>query len=573
MKLKSRYVGARPFETEQQLIFKGRQADTEGVFRLIQLENLVVLYGKSGTGKSSLLNAGIMPKVKAETDFIPIRVRFNAYKEGEDFFEPSVSTRLSVRGTEGPHITFLDNLIPNENSLWHDVKEHYIRYKGEKGLLLVIDQFEELFTYPVAHINAFQEQLSEALFKTVPQRYWDVLEAKYAKGTRPLSNDELKLFQSKSALKVVLSIRSDRLHLLNRLDEQLPTILKNLYELDALKPEAAQQAIVEPAAMPKMDLFDTEPFLYEPQAIECIIDFLTHERAGISEGTDDNELIPLQQKIESTQLQIICNAVEKKVRNSNIRMVKVADLGNLYTIIEQYYNTQILNLDADEQLPARRLIEEGLVFEEEERRLSIYEGQIFKTYKVKIETLRKLVDSHLLRAEPSLNGGYTYELSHDTLVSPVLKAKKLRLDADRKIVEEKMQMERAVELKKAQELAAVEKKRRQRSNLFLLLAIIGLACAIGLSYLAWQQQQKAEKALKKAEEAESVANSRLVEALEEQVKRQKLELEASERKRVIFKKSEEYSLDVLEEQLSDSLGLRLIDNQATLDSLKNNRHE
>jgi uncharacterized protein HemX len=172
-----------------------------------------------------------------------------------------------------------------------------------------------------------------------------------------------------------------------------------------------------------------------------------------------------------------------------------------------------------------------------------------------------------------LNGGYTYELSHDTLVSPVLKAKKLRLDADRKIVEEKMQMERAVELKKAQELAAVEKKRRQRSNLFLLLAIIGLACAIGLSYLAWQQQQKAEKALKKAEEAESVANSRLVEALEEQVKRQKLELEASERKRVIFKKSEEYSLDVLEEQLSDSLGLRLIDNQATLDSLKNNRHE
>jgi hypothetical protein len=573
MKLKSRYVGARPFETEQQLIFKGRQSDTEGVFRLIQLENLVVLYGKSGTGKSSLLNAGIMPKIKAETDFIPMRVRFNAYKEGEDFLEPAVSTRLSVRGIEGPHTTFLDKLISDETSLWHDVKEHYIRYKGEKGLLLVIDQFEELFTYPVALINVFQEQLSEALFKTVPQRYWDILEAQYAKGTRPLSSEELKLFQNKPALKVVLSIRSDRLHLLNRLDEQLPTILKNLYELDALKPDAAQQAIVEPAAMPKMDLFDTEPFLYEPQAIEHIIDFLTHERSAVSEANVESELVPVQQKIESTQLQIICNAVEKRVRNNNLRIVTVADLGNLYTIIEQYYNTQILNLDADEQLPARRLIEEGLVFEEEERRLSIYEGQIFKTYKVKIETLRKLVDSHLLRAEPSLNGGYTYELSHDTLVSPVLKAKKLRLEADHKIVEEKRQQERMAELQKAQELAAVERKRRQRSNLFLLLAIIGLACAIGLSILAWKQQQKAEEALKKAKIAESVANTRLIEALDEQVKRQKLELDASKRKIDIFKKSEEFSLGVSEEFYSDSLGLRLIDNQEILDSLKNNRKE
>ena len=56
-KLQSRYVGARPFETEQQVIFKGRQADTEAIFRLLQLENLTVLYGQSGTGKSSLLNA------------------------------------------------------------------------------------------------------------------------------------------------------------------------------------------------------------------------------------------------------------------------------------------------------------------------------------------------------------------------------------------------------------------------------------------------------------------------------------------------------------------------------------
>jgi len=151
-KLQSRYVGARPFETDQQLIFKGRQAETEAVFRLVQLENLTVLYGKSGTGKSSLLNAGVIPKVKTETDMLPVRVRFNAYKEGNTFTPPAETARLSVRGGAASIQTFLDKLIAGENTLWHDVKEHFIRHKGQKGLLLVIDQFEELFTYPADQV-------------------------------------------------------------------------------------------------------------------------------------------------------------------------------------------------------------------------------------------------------------------------------------------------------------------------------------------------------------------------------------------------------------------------------------
>ena len=118
-----------------------------------------------------------------------------------------------------------------------------------------------------------------------------------------------------------------------------------------------------------------------------------------------------------------------------------------------------------EQLPARRLIEEGLVFEEEERRLSLYEGQIFKTYKIQPETLQKLVDAHLLRAEPSLSGGYTYELSHDTLVAPVLKAKRLRLEEERREEDARLARMREAELADAKALAAKEKRRRQRASL------------------------------------------------------------------------------------------------------------
>jgi energy-coupling factor transporter ATP-binding protein EcfA2 len=504
-KLQSRYVGARPFEIEQQLIFRGRQSDTEGVFRLIQLETLVVLYGKSGTGKSSLLNAGIIPKVKSETDLEPIRVRFNAYKEGNVFTPPLDTTRLYVRGNVAQHDTFLDKLISNEATLWHDVKEHFIRHKGEKGLLLVIDQFEELFTYPAEMVSAFQEQLAEALFKAVPQRYWDKLQADFAEGKRPLSIEELNLFQSKSALKVVLSIRSDRLHLLNRLDEQLPTILKNLYELDALNDVAARQAIEEPAAMPQMGIFDTAPFLYETAALNHILDFLSHERKMVSEADDDTYL-PTRQKIEATQLQIICDVLEKRVKANQLSVVKVSDVGNLEAIIEQYYDNQIKALDAAEQLPARRLVEEGLVFEEEERRLSLYEGQIFKTYKINPDTLQKLVDSHLLRAEPSLSGGYTYELSHDTLVAPVLKAKNVRLDAERKIAEAEAAKMREVELEEARAQAIIEKRRRGKATILAIVTTALFFFSAFATYIAYNAQQNAKYAELLARYAESSAN-------------------------------------------------------------------
>jgi len=536
--LHSRYVGARPFEIDQQLIFKGRQADTEALFRLIQLENLVVLYGKSGTGKSSLLNAAIIPKIKSETNLIPVRIRFNAYREGEPFMAPLETTRRSVRGGVAGHSTFLDKLIPDEASLWHDVKEHYIRHNGEKSLLLVMDQFEELFTYPPEQIHQFQEQLSEALFKTVPQRYWDVLETSYSKDKRPLEPAELTLFQNKPAIKTILSIRSDRLHLLNRLDDHLPVILKNLYELDALSPESARQAIEEPAAMPRMDLFDTEPFLYTPAAVEHILDFLTHERQAVSEMTDET-LPPATQKIEATQLQIICREVEKRVQAYQLRMVEVSDVGNLETIIEQYYDNQIRDLDPDEQLPARRFIEEGLVFEEEERRLSMYEGQIFKTYKLKPDTLRKLVDVHLLRAEPSLSGGYTYELSHDTLVAPVLKAKNLRLDTERREAEVEATRLREAELEKVRQQAKQERKRRQRATRLAWLAAFTALMSVGTAAWAWDKTEDAKDSLRTA--------------LEEKIKRCDSDMEASNRRMNTYNAADEPKLEALEKEKMQEL--------------------
>ena len=58
-----RYPGVKPFATTEQELFFGRDRDIEDLWNLLWLSKLVVLFGKSGYGKSSLINAGILPEI------------------------------------------------------------------------------------------------------------------------------------------------------------------------------------------------------------------------------------------------------------------------------------------------------------------------------------------------------------------------------------------------------------------------------------------------------------------------------------------------------------------------------
>jgi len=78
---KYRYPGVQPFKQIEQDIFYGREKDAEDLYRLINVEKEVLLYGKSGLGKSSLINAGVIPKIESEGKYIPISIRFGGYAE------------------------------------------------------------------------------------------------------------------------------------------------------------------------------------------------------------------------------------------------------------------------------------------------------------------------------------------------------------------------------------------------------------------------------------------------------------------------------------------------------------
>lgn len=399
---------------------------------MVKLHPLVTLFSKSGIGKSSLLNAGIIPQVIKDGQYEPLRIRFEAFVEGKNLSPLDIFRKVIV--PNGSASTFLDKLIENEPSLWHDIKEFQI--EKNKGLLLIFDQCEELFTYPPETIQEFKRQLVEALYTVVPDRYLNILEKFLSEnnGNLPLTDEQMQQLQTPPSIKIIISIRSDRKYYLSKLSDSLLDVEKIGYELNPLEIDQATLAIKYPAQIDDPTLA-TPVFRYSEEAIQELLRFLTKE------GT---------QKVEPFQLQILCNVLEKKVQNPD-QVLQKDDLGDVEKIIENYYEDQLaLIKDPHEIEAARTLIEKGLILEEGKIRLTLFEGQIARDYPIKPETIVQLVNSHLLRREVSLKGGFMYELSHDAWVDPVLKAKARHEEAKRKAEEARRRKEEKEELERQQ---------------------------------------------------------------------------------------------------------------------------
>ena len=60
---KSPYPGLRPFEIEEWSIFFGREQMIDEVIDRLAAHHLVMIHGSSGSGKSSLVRAGVLPKL------------------------------------------------------------------------------------------------------------------------------------------------------------------------------------------------------------------------------------------------------------------------------------------------------------------------------------------------------------------------------------------------------------------------------------------------------------------------------------------------------------------------------
>ena len=72
--MKSPFKFLDSFTKDDKEIFFGRDKETEELYHKIFESKILLVYGVSGTGKSSLINCGLVTKF-SESDWLPVNVR------------------------------------------------------------------------------------------------------------------------------------------------------------------------------------------------------------------------------------------------------------------------------------------------------------------------------------------------------------------------------------------------------------------------------------------------------------------------------------------------------------------
>ncbi len=400
-----RYPGAQPFRDDEfsRRTFFGREPASVALTDQILANRLVVVYAKSGLGKTSLLNAGVAPRLR-EAGSLPLFVRVNDIQRG-----PLFSVLEGVRAeAERQQVEYVPG---DSSSLWSFFKTVEF-WRGDLLLtpVLILDQFEELFT--LQSQEARERFLSELGY--------------LVRGIPPASQPktESNASEAPSSIRVVLSLREDFLGLLEEASDHIPEILDHRYRLAPLSYEMASQAITGPAAIEHRDI-STKAFRLEPEVVSSILDYLTKSTAG-APG-------PAGRSVEPFHLQLICQRIEgiaafKQQVSSGEIVVSFKDLGGeaaLAETLESFYTDAIRSVPGRHLRGAVRILCEQYLISPEGRRLSVEERELLRQLKLPRETLSQLVERRLLRTDRRSDSTY-YELSHDALVQPVLASRRLQ---------------------------------------------------------------------------------------------------------------------------------------------------
>ena len=145
------YRGIQPFRYADHSIFFEREEESARLASLVAIHRGVFLYGDSGNGKSSLLNAGLLPRAGV-LGLAPIRLRVHP-RAGQEIVVESIV--IADDGSLLPNVLGGDDDGGGQLVLPVDLFVDRVRAASdEHRLLLVFDQFEELVTLFEYHAEA-----------------------------------------------------------------------------------------------------------------------------------------------------------------------------------------------------------------------------------------------------------------------------------------------------------------------------------------------------------------------------------------------------------------------------------
>ncbi len=132
-----------PYEAKDKAIFFGRDSERDTLINLLHASNLIMVYGLSGTGKTSLLRSGLSQKLDV-SDWFPI----TTVRKKDDLIE-SLREEICKFLPENQKEVANDEPI---TAILHKIYCYYLR-----PIYLIFDQFEEIFTAESSLEQGFEE--------------------------------------------------------------------------------------------------------------------------------------------------------------------------------------------------------------------------------------------------------------------------------------------------------------------------------------------------------------------------------------------------------------------------------
>ena len=399
------------YNPEDHDIFFGRDREIRLLEQKFHNTRLLVLHGESGTGKTSLIRAGLIPRLDPES-YIPVYVRM--LKEPLQEIKRELLDQLFVVRHEAErsaveeerHSTSLRDSLQTEERYSTSLRSllQTITEQISKTVVIVLDQFEEFFLrFP----EEVRQQFEAELVVCIDTPRLDV--------------------------KFLISLRADYFSYLAAFEDSIPQIFTHQVQLERLNETQALQAVVKPAA--RLGIPVDEPMVQ----IKLLPELLSEEGG-----------------IEPPLLQIVCDALYQNAQSEGRREIGMTDyeaVGDVKGALGNYLNDKLRQF-GKEQRTAKAVLK-ALVTAEGTKRASFLAellSRMRSTFVVSHEAERsdvgvaaakerhstslrdslrtlteedlkkdyldKFVRDRLVRVE-EIEGEARYELSHDYLVKHI----------------------------------------------------------------------------------------------------------------------------------------------------------
>jgi len=385
------YIGTRPFKKGETLY--GREQETSELYDLLISQRIVMMYSPSGAGKSSLLNAAILPLMEESGFEVLPTARVNheppAGAEANEKFNRYIFSLLTCfeDGIQPPEKRFTPQALATLS-----LKDYLARYRqrgpeldpgydASRALLFVIDQGEEIINIAPterAQKQDFFNQLGEVL--------------------------------RDRGLWLLFSLREDYVARLDSYIKPIPTGFSSRYRLRLLQPKAAMQAIQKPPTQQNVTFTD--------KAAHTLIEDLRQMQVQQPDGTSKEEP---GLYVEPVHLQVVCHRLWGTLNRADneIGVEDLKGIENVNAALADYYKLQVAVVSAKTGVRERAIREwfdRKLITQNGVRSQVLLAPQ--KSDGLENSAIYELERRYLVRSEQ--RGGLTwFELSHDRLITPV----------------------------------------------------------------------------------------------------------------------------------------------------------